>query len=288
MQLIPDVPPDRKPEGTSAHFSGDTMNSGWSSDFSYGYYRKLLQAIRANFQIHLFSTVPQLLKRHQEQPNILLRHDVDLDMDIALAMAEIESDLKISSCYMVMTNCPFYNIEDKSSRSILLRLKQLGHEVALHFDFNNNDYRCGDVKIDSVTMEIDSSVKLLESIISQKVYSISFHRPLQQFLKGPLFIAGKVNAYSAVLMNWYLSDSKGNWREGEPLQMLENPRKPLLQLLVHPIWWGVKHMKASDRLQSFFEYRTQGLSNERIKEFDNALLCHLGVRRSKRQSRKEE
>jgi len=70
--------------------------------------------------------------------------------------------------------------------------------------------------------------------------------------------------------------------------MLENPHKPLLQFLVHPIWWGVKHMKASDRLQALFFYRTRGLSNERIEEFDHALSGHLEVRRGKSRSGKGE
>jgi hypothetical protein len=258
------------------------MNTGWSSDFSYRYYETLLQAIKAHFHLRLFSDVPQFPTGHQEQPIILLRHDVDLDLDIALTMAEIESDLGISSCYMVMTNCPFYTLEAKSSRSILLRLEQLGHEIALHFDSTNYNYRRGDVDLNSpsVIAELTNSVKRLEDVISRNVYSISFHRPLRHFLGGPLFICGKVNAYSAELMTWYLSDSKGTWRQGEPLQMLKNPQKPLLQLLVHPIWWGVKHMKASDRLQSFFERRTQDVSEERRKTFSNALSQHLGVVRS--------
>ncbi len=264
------------------------MTGGWSSDFSYGYYRRLLKAIKANFQIRLFSEVPEILKLHQEKPVVLLRHDVDLDLDSALTMAEIESDFQVSSCYMLMTNCPFYNLNDQSSRAIVSHLIQLGHEVGLHFDFNNQNDEYGDIKTDFLVAEIESSAKLLEDIISRPIYSISFHRPLQQFLKGPLFIAGKINAYSAELMDWYLSDSRGNWREGEPLQMLENPRKPLLQLLVHPIWWGDEHMKPSDRLQSFFEHRTQDLSGEQIEEFDNALSGHLGVRRSKIHNRKGE
>src|SRR5512132_727984 len=123
------------------------MDTGWSSDFSYRYYRTLLQAIMATFQIHLLSDVPRLLTGHQEHPITLLRHDIDLDLHIALTMAEIESALSVSSCYMVMTTCPFYTLQDKSSRSILLRLLQLGHEVALHFDSTSHDYRRGDLAI---------------------------------------------------------------------------------------------------------------------------------------------
>lgn len=258
------------------------MNSnGWSSDFSYGYYRKLMQTIKTNFHIHLMYEVPHLLQKgRQEKPSILLRHDVDLDLDKALAMAEIESEINISSCYMVMTNCPFYKIEDKSSQAVLLRLKQLGHEVALHFDFGNQDHRRSNVEIDSMALEINSSIQLLEDIISSNVHSISFHRPLRQFIRGPLFMSGRVNAYSAELMEWYLSDSKGNWRNGEPLPMLENPNKGILQLLIHPIWWGKWHMSASDRLQSFFEIRTERLLDDEIIDFDDKLSSHLGVSRS--------
>jgi len=226
---------------------------------------------------------PHLLRKGRyDKPSIILRHDVDLDLDKALIMAEIESELNISSCYMVMTNSPFYKIEDKSSRAVLLRLRQLGHEVALHFDFDNQDHRRSDVETDSLAPEINSSIELLEDIISSNVHSISFHRPLRQFIKGPLFMFGRVNAYSAELMEWYLSDSKGNWRNGEPLPMLENPKKGILQLLIHPIWWGKWHISASDRLQLFYEMRTERLLGDEIIDFDDKLSSHLTVSRSKK------
>lgn len=253
------------------------MNSAWSNDFSYSYYRRLLQAIKANFQTYLFYEVPEVLMNCQGNPKLLLRHDVDLDLDKALAMAEIESELKISSYYSVMINCPFYTLNDRTSKSILQRIKKMGHEIGLHFDFNNHQNRNGYTDIASLTEEIDISARVLEDIISSKVHSISFHRPLKQFLKGPVLVSGRVNAYSAELMDWYLSDSTGNWREGEPIPMLENPRKPLLQLLIHPIWWGDKHMLPSERLQSFFDYRTKGFSNKRVKLFDDSLSRHLPI-----------
>ena len=256
------------------------MNSAWSNDFSYSYYKRLLQAIKANFQTYLFYEVPEVLMNCQGNPKLLLRHDVDLDLDKALAMAEIESEHKISSHYSVMINCPFYTLNDRTSKSILLRIKKMGHEIGLHFDFDNQQDRNSVTDIDSLAEKIDSSARVLEEIISSEVHSISFHRPLKQFLKGPILVSGRINAYSAELMNWYLSDSKGSWREGEPIPMLENPRKPLLQLLVHPIWWGDKHMLSGERLQSFFDYRTKGLSNKHVRLFDDALSCRLSIERT--------
>ena len=93
-------------------------------------------------------------------------------------------------------------------------------------------------------------------------------------------VVRRVNAYSRELMAWYLSDSKGNWREGEPLPKLLKPDKYLLQLLIHPIWWGDEHILPEDRLQAYFEVTTKGYSLERIKAFDVALAGHLGIQRS--------
>ncbi len=256
------------------------MNDGWSSNFSYSYYRKLMLVIKDTYKLHLLHEAPQLLNNLQGRPKILLRHDIDLDLDKALAMAEIESELNISSCYMIMTNCPFYALDDKKTISFLYELDKYGHEIGLHFDFDKQHDRNNDANIDCLADAFESSARQLEDIISSKVRSISFHRPLPQFIKGPLLVSGRVNAYSAELMAWYLSDSKGNWRNGEPLPMLENPAKPILQLLVHPIWWGITHMPASNRLQQYFESRTEGLSNDQINDFDNKLSGHLTMHRS--------
>ncbi len=255
------------------------MNNGWSSDFSYGYYRELLKLISENFQLCLFHEAPQILNNQNRKPKIFLRHDIDIDLRAALIMAEIENELKIASCYMVMTNCPFYTLGDESSVSILLRIKELGHEIGLHFSSDNHQ----DSDSDGMIAAIDNSAQQLEDTISSQVHSISFHRPFHQIHRGPLFIAGRINAYSEELMDWYLSDSKGNWREGEPLSMLEKSQKEILQLLVHPIWWGRRHLPASDRLQSFFNYRTKGLSINQIKRLDDALSRHLTITRSGKQ-----
>lgn len=92
---------------------------------------------------------------------------------------------------------------------------------------------------------------------------------------------GKVNAYSRELMSWYLSDSAGNWREGEPLPLLSNPDRPLLQLLIHPFWWGEEHMSAGDGLQTYFDAVTRGCSVQQVRALDIALTSHLpGVRRT--------
>ncbi|MBA4405762.1 hypothetical protein C0389_00650 [bacterium] len=257
------------------------MNNN-SFDFSYSYYQKILFIIKTNFDQYLFSQAPIVFRKQHNKPTIFLRHDIDLDLEKALVMAQIEYENKIKSCYMVMTNCSFYSLQNNSAKSILNEILKMGHEVGLHFDFANSEIRSNNSLInDSVIEQIDHDCEFLENVISQKVQTISFHRPLQQFLRGPLIVAGRINAYSAELMEWYLSDSKGIWREGAPIQFLEKPKKPSLQLLVHPIWWGFNHQSSNDRLQSFFEDKTKNLTIEEIVKFDNNLSSHLSIYRSK-------
>src|ERR1035437_2091949 len=176
------------------------MDNAWSSDFSYGYFRRILQAIKSNFEPYLFSEAPQVLNT-VGQPKLFLRHDVDIDLNRALKMAEIEKELGICSTYMVMLNSRLYNIEDKGSRAIILQLVSMGHEIGLHFDFDD-DKRNQNLSISFVESNMYSDLKQLEDVIQLPVQSISFHRPLPQFLRGPLKVAGRVDAYAQELMTW--------------------------------------------------------------------------------------
>ena len=254
------------------------MNIAWSSDFSYEYFKKILQTAKSNFELHLFRDVSQVLHT-LGQRKLFLRHDIDIDLGRALEMATIEKACGVCSTYMVMLNSPTYNIEEKASRTILQQLISMGNEIGLHFDLNS-EKRNTAVSVSSVESDINEDLKKLEEIIQLPVHSISFHRPLPQFLHGSMKIAGRINAYSQELMSWYLSDSAGRWREGEPLQKLQTPNGDLLQLLIHPIWWGDEHVSASERLENYFITKTENWKPEQIEAFDKALGQHIGVRRS--------
>jgi len=259
------------------------MVDGNSFDFTYSFYRQLLFTAKINFEHSSFSQAREIFTKQNSKPIIFLRHDVDLDIDKALSMAKIENENGVKSCFMVMTNCPFYSIQDSSTKIFLKELIGMNHEIGLHFHFSNPDERDENTLIDNKIIEqINSDCTRLENIISQRINSISFHRPLKQFLHGPLIIADRINAYSAELMDWYLSDSKGMWREGNPINHLINPKKNILQLLVHPIWWDDINQKAQDRLQSFFDDKTKDLSEEEKRFFDNNLSSHLSIYRSKK------
>lgn len=256
------------------------MVADWQSDFSYAYLRRILRAIESNFTSCLIREAPQAFKLMPRKRLLFLRHDVDIDPKRAMNMAEIENEFGIRGTYMFMVNSRLYSLEDFSVRPLFDRLISMGHEVALHFDLGTHDRGNNKPMLASLEREVTSDCHRLEAITNTPVRSISFHRPLPQFLGGPLHVAGRVNAYARELMVRYLSDSRGMWREGEPLPKLLKPDAAVLQLLIHPIWWGDKHMSPEARLEAFFQGAVHGLSAEQTKAFDDSLGGTLGIRRS--------
>ena len=216
------------------------------------------------------------------KPKVILRHDIDINLNKAVRLAAIDMESGVRACYMIMVNSPLYIVEGPEARSRLKQIARMGHEIALHFDFDRRDENTGKLPMEIVEDLIRKSCRRLEDASGVAVRSISFHRPMPEFLGGPLIVAGRVNAYAKELMAWYLSDSKGAWREGEPLPKLFNPAGPLLQLLTHPIWWGETHQAAQDRLQVFYDEMTRNRPGEWSKTFDDSLAGHITVQRRKR------
>ncbi len=249
-------------------------------NFDYEFLIKILTILKQNFLFCSFQDASKVINyNHNPKPYVLLRHDVDLDLDNALKMALIEKELHVRSCYMVMTNSPFYSLNDNHSLSSVREIVASGHEIGLHFDFYDNSLRDDRTDIEQIQNDIESSCLGLEKITGTKITSISFHRPLPQLLRGPFYINGRINTYSDELMKWYLSDSKGNWREGNPIDSLAKSKSNVLQLLIHPIWWDEKHQDAPDRLQIFFEHRTKNFSAEEKNKFDILLSSYLTIQR---------
>jgi len=185
-------------------------------------------------------------------------------------MAKIEESCGIRASYMVMAESSLYSINDDISRDILGKIVAMKHEIGLHID----PCKCGNEPIEE---KIDSACNKLENLIRTRVQTVSFHRPPETSLKGPPMIGNRVNAYSKKLQEWYMSDSSGRWRDGEPLPKLLKPVKPLLQLLIHPIWWGDEHMSAQERLRVFCLEESQGKPPNYSKVLRKNIIETIGV-----------
>lgn len=234
------------------------MHNEWAEDFSYSYFRKILETARNNFDFYLLSKIPSFLKKGGlGKPKLVLRHDIDVSLEKALRMAKIEEDMGISATYMIMMNSPLYSLKNKATYSLLKKLLGMNHEIGIHFNINDIE-RNRQFDLKKIEKRIVNTCKRAENIIRRPILTVSFHRPIKNLIGGSLLVGCKVNAYAKELMGWYLSDARGYWREGEPLPKLLAPKKTFLQLLIHPIWWGERHKAPEDRLEEFFEEKTKG------------------------------
>jgi hypothetical protein len=165
-----------------------------------------------------------------ERPLLLLRHDLDHTLSSVGAVAEIEAELGIRATYFVQTSCEFYNLLALSSRALLRRLTDLGHEIGLH-------YVAAHYQEPGRTVEKD--VRLLEDLGGQSVLSASQHIPID----GEEFALPKPiqnEAYEPRFTNspmTYISDSLMVWRQATPYDLLES--RASFQFLMHPeVWRG--------------------------------------------------
>lgn len=144
------------------------------------------------------------------------RHDVDFSLDAALKMAEFEAERGISAIYYLFWNIkqPFY-----SSREALEAEKQLvelGHRTGLHLD-----------------ERLDNISKFAE--IAPEIH-VSFHCPTENVLWKT--IPGLVSAYEPQWEGYYVADSTGTFRFGDPEDLVTSLA---WQINLHPEWWFEPH-----------------------------------------------
>ena len=214
--------------------------------FKLNGYKRLLQSFFSQgYEVRDFCDDDGQLAKLDRQ-HLILRHDIDMSLDAALAIGAIEMELGVSSTYFVLLGSEMYNIFSPSSKYILESLMKMGHKIGLHFDasqYENN--------FSSLDKAAQQECTLLENLIESSIKIISFHRPSQRFLGLDSKLAGRIHTYHPSYFNdiVYCSDSRGEWRYGHPLDVIESSNLLAIQLLVHPIWWdSSKNENSIERL----------------------------------------
>ena len=217
----------------------------FSEDFSYDFYKRIIDTVKSIGSI--VSMFEYDNTSDAEGIFFIWRHDVDVSLDYALAMAKLEAKLDISATYMIIPDSPLYKITDRRNQKIIRQIEDMGHEIALHFDIDSVGLKNYN-NIQNINTAIYRDLNKINQISSKAVTSISFHRPIQQFLYGNKYICDCLNAYSSELMEFYISDSKGSWRAGNPLEIIFMKDFKVGQILTHPIWWSDIHIPPIQKL----------------------------------------
>ena len=251
------------------------MNPSPEIELTYALLERIFQSAKSKFDIRLLGDG---LSEAAGRPQVFIRHDVDVSIKRALSMAELEAASAIRATYMFIPNSRLYDI--RAEGEDLRRIDSLGHEVALHFDLDDAAReRSADVQ--EVLDDIERDCCLIADITGKPVRSISFHRPMPQLIGGEFVIGGRINAYASELMDCYISDSRGQWRCGDPVRVLSETSAPIVQLLIHPVWYGPDHMNPRKRLEEFFLSVTGDSDPAARRQFDADLAFTVpGVRRA--------
>lgn len=98
-------------------------------DFTYRDYEGLLQSLKSS---------GYNITNYRDYKNYdrcaILRHDIDYDLRKALSIAEIEHKHGIKSTYFLLLTSDFYNLLSRDSAEVIRTLKDMGHDIGLHFD----------------------------------------------------------------------------------------------------------------------------------------------------------
>ncbi len=219
-----------------------------SCAFTLEHYCEILEsALRAGYAFQGFHQPVSACARRV----LYLRHDLDVCLEEALDMADREAELGVRATYFVLVNSPVYNLLSQDSLELVHQIQAKGHWIGLHID----PVLLSSVDASQVGNDVLQLIRFYGSRIPL-VPVVSFHRPSASVL-GRDFTAF-VSTYSPRFFEEvkYISDSRGMWREGCPCQVLSRDLYSAVQMLVHPIWWGVSETEPlAHRLRRLLENR---------------------------------
>lgn len=236
-------------------------------NFTYAAYDHLLSLLKynnykiSNYENYLYN-----------DKCVILRHDVDFSLEAALQFAELECKEGIQSTYFILLATPFYNPFHRKSRFIVEAIRDMGHDIGLHFDEANYLISNKEELINYVEREI----AILSNGLNMKIKSVSMHRPSKWVLEEDVQFKSGINSYSSIFFNdfKYLSDSRMHWRE-DVYQVIQSDLYDRLHILTHPIWYGEKERSMKEiLLQLIGEQKGKYYDNvrENIRDLDKVLL----------------
>jgi len=163
---------------------------------------------------------------------IALRHDIDFSPQFSVEMAEIEHAAGVASTFFVLVDGQFYNALQPGIIRQLRRIRDLGHEIGLHFAVSSAVHT-------DIGAEVAFRMRILSALIDAPVRSFSQHDPVNAgFATVTLTGHEPCVDVSAVIREkdlLYVSDSAMMWRRYTFETALDEGRN--LCLLAHPHSW---------------------------------------------------
>lgn len=229
-------------------------------EFTYTAYRALLALLRqggyAFTDYHDYQAYPRC---------VILRHDIDNSLPQALRLAELEAEEGVKSTWFALLRTDFYNPASAASQKTLRRIRELGHEIGLHFDemAYAGESGIGTYASSSTEELILREAGILADICGCPITTVSMHRPSKATLDANLQIPGMVNSYGQTFFQdfKYLSDSRRRWRE--PVEdIIRGGEYDRLHILTHAFWYHEQDQDITESVGAFI----RSANNERYEQ----------------------
>ncbi len=227
--------------------------------FTYEEYTNLLRALKdRDYSFSFFSEGSESRSRPMG-PSVYLRHDVDRNPSSARTMAEIEQDLDVQSTFFLLVRTDFYNVFSKANSEIVYDILEMNHRLGLHFDCAAYS---GSLNESLLIEHVQKEIGLLESFFGIEIRGVSFHRPDDWILETKVDLPEPlVSTYDQEYTEdiTYLSDSRGVWSHGHPLESSAFEDRDPLQILVHPPWWNESDVDPETTFQQLIDRKEREL-----------------------------
>lgn len=218
-------------------------------EFTYAAYRGLLTLLKE--QGYPFTDY----HAYEQHPRcVILRHDIDNSLPQALRLAELEAEEGVKSTWFVLLRTDFYNPASAASQKALRRIRELGHEIGLHFDemAYTGESGIGTYASSSTEELIAHEAGILADICGCPITTVSMHRPSKATLEADLKIPGMVNSYGQTFFQdfKYLSDSRRRWREPAE-EIIRSGEYDRLHILTHAFWYHEQEQDITESVGAF-------------------------------------
>ena len=233
-----------------------------SNRFVLDEYEQLLKVAKSNFS---FQDYRAPLENGR---NIIWRHDVDFSPNRACKMAELETEIGVKTSYFFQLTSKFYNLFEEEIRERVVHIRELGHEVGLHFD--QSIYKVNSSAELELKLKFERDV--FEELTESKISTFTLHNPtLNNAHKiDSLYVVGLFNAsHEKFVKNFtYCSDSNGLWKYRNAMEVLRDPSSQNVYLLTHPEWWQEDELLPRQRVSRCVNGRAANC----LRYYDELLL----------------
>jgi hypothetical protein len=211
--------------------------------FSFEELREIIAAVKATGRAKTFLDVSRRALS-EDEPFVVMRHDVEFSVGRALAIAEVERSMDYRATFFFQITSNAYNMLSDTSICHARSILEMGHDVGLHFHLN------GITDISRISEQISYEAEVFSKALGHHIEIFSIHRPTPDILAENIEASGLVNAYSPRFFTYtedvvknpplvkYISDSKHRWTYGYP-DAATLAAADKVQILIHPFSWAI-------------------------------------------------